>query len=71
MLQRSILGNHGASDAYMHRWWFDEQTYRNLQWVDLIRIADWPRHLKRLTSFAYSLGDTPHGVTAYIAFPKK
>ena len=71
VLQRSILGNHGASDAYMHRWWFDEQTYRNLQWVDLIRIADWPRHLKRLTSFAYSRGDTPHGVTAYIAFPKK
>ena len=65
-----LMKNHGLVKPYMHRWWFSENDYRQVTWQHVFVISAWPDRVKRLVSFLRFRGETPHGVEAFIGFPK-
>jgi uncharacterized protein (TIGR03663 family) len=65
-----LMKDHGSVEPYIHRWWFNENDYRQLTWQHALSIDDWPNRFKRLGSFLRFRGETPHGVKAFIGFPK-
>ena len=65
-----LMKNHGLVKPYMHRWWFSENDYRQVTWQHVFVISAWPDRVKRLVSFLRFRGETPHGVGAFIGFPK-
>ena len=65
-----LMKNHGLVEPYMHRWWFSENGYRQVTWRHALVIDDWPNRVRRLVSFLRFRGEKPHGVKAFIGFPK-
>jgi hypothetical protein len=65
-----LMKDHGLVEPYMHRWWFNENDYRQVTWQQILGANNWPDRVRRLGSFLIFRGETPHGVKAFIGFPK-
>jgi predicted membrane-bound mannosyltransferase len=65
-----LMKDHGLVEPYMHRWWFNESDYRQVTWQQIFGTNNWPDRVRRLGSFLRFRGETPHGVKAFIGFPK-